>query len=237
MSQLDQLLEVQEHDTTADQLRHRRSTLPERSNLEECRGSLAATEVDLADAAEERAEIAEDIKHIEQEVASLEARVKEVDHLLHSGAVAAPRELKALQDEIASLQRRQRMLEDGELDLMERAEPLDKTIAELGGRRTQLEARAGELEAELAAAERSVDDEIVEVEARRAALAADLPDDVLTTYERLRKQFAGVAVAKLSGGTCGGCFLGLSAVEVDRIKKQPPDALINCEECGRILVR
>jgi predicted nucleic acid-binding Zn-ribbon protein len=237
MSPLDQLLEVQEHDTTADQLRHRRSTLEERTNLQECREMLAATEVDLGDATEERSEIADDIKHVEQEVASLERRVTEVDHLLHSGAVAAPRELKALQDEISSLQRRQRMLEDGELDLMERAEPLDKTIEELSGRKTQLEERAGELENELAAAEITVNDEIAEVEQRRADLAAELPDDMLATYDRLRSQLAGVAVAKLSGGTCGGCFLSLSAVEIDRIKKQPADAVINCEECGRILVR
>jgi hypothetical protein len=237
MSPLDQLLEVQEHDTTADQLRHRRSTLQERTDLQECRDMLAATDGDLGDATEERVEISADIKHVEQEVASLERRVHEVDHLLHSGAVAAPRELKALQDEIASLQRRQRMLEDGELDLMERAEPLDKTIEELSIRKDHLEKRVGEVEKELAAAESVVDEEIAEVEQRRAALVADLPDDMLATYDRLRSQFAGVAVAKLSGGTCGGCFLSLSAVEVDRIKKQPADAVINCEECGRILVR
>ena len=237
MTPLDQLLEVQEHDTSADQLRHRLSTLPERTNLDDCRETLAATEAELLDSTEEREEIAEDIKHVEQEVTSLGQRAKEVDHLLHSGAVAAPRELKALQDEIASLQRRQRMLEDGELDLMERAEPLDKTIQELRTRKEQLDQRVGELEAELAAAEASVDAEIAEVTERREKLAAELPDEMLATYERLRGQLAGVAVARLSGGTCGGCFLSLSAVEVDRIKKLPDDAVVNCEECGRILVR
>lgn len=237
MTQLNQLLEVQNHDTTADQLRHRRETLPERTHLEECRAALAGVESELADGLEERAEIADDIKHIEQEVASLEQRVKEVDHLLHSGAVAAPRELKALQDEIASLQRRQRMLEDGEIELMERAEPLDVTLGELTARKDQFETRVGELEAELVAAEAAVDAELKATEQERARLVADVPDDLLATYDRLRGRFAGVAVAKLNGGTCGGCFLSLSAVEVDRIKKQPADAVINCEECGRILVR
>ncbi|MEL7209782.1 MAG: C4-type zinc ribbon domain-containing protein, partial [Actinomycetota bacterium] len=194
-------------------------------------------EDELADAVEERQEIVDDIKHVEQEVDALEQRVKEVDHLLHSGAVAAPRELKALQDEIASLQRRQRMLEDGEIELMERAEPLDKTIGELTERTGQLEGRVGELEGELAEAEAGVDAEIAEVEAARASLVADVPADMLDEYDALRGRMAGVAVAKLSGGTCGGCFLSLSAVEVDRIKKLPADAVINCEECGRILVR
>lgn len=237
MTALDQLLEVQKHDTTADQLRHRRANLAERANLDECRAALATTEEDLAETTEERTEIAEDVKHIEGEVTSLDQRAKEVDHLLHSGAVAAPRELKALQDEIASLERRKRMLEDEELDLMERAEPLDATLEELGARKSQLEQRATELEQELSGAEAAVDEEIAEVEQRRDELVADIPADLLTTYDRLRSQLAGVAVAKLNGSTCGGCFLSLSAVEVDRIKKQPADAVINCEECGRILVR
>jgi predicted nucleic acid-binding Zn-ribbon protein len=29
----------------------------------------------------------------------------------------------------------------------------------------------------------------------------------------------------------------LPATEIDRIKHQPPDALVHCDQCGRILVR
>ena len=71
-----------------------------------------------------------------------------------------------------------------------------------------------------------------------AAAAADGVDaELLATYEGLRGELGGIAVARLVGSVCGGCHLGLSAVEVDRIKKQPPDALVRCDECGRLLVR
>ncbi|MDZ7733961.1 MAG: C4-type zinc ribbon domain-containing protein [Acidimicrobiia bacterium] len=59
----------------------------------------------------------------------------------------------------------------------------------------------------------------------------------LEEYEKLRRQLGGIGVAPLEGGTCGGCNLTLSAVERDRIKSEPPDAVIHCEECGRLLVR
>ena len=41
------------------------------------------------------------------------------------GAVKAPKELQALQDEIDALHRRQSTLEDHVLELMEQVEPLD----------------------------------------------------------------------------------------------------------------
>jgi predicted nucleic acid-binding Zn-ribbon protein len=234
---LDQLLEVQEHDTTVRQLEHRLETLREQKALNECEAAIKATGADLEVARAERLEIATGVSRLDKEVESLQGRVQEVEQLLHSGAIAAPKELKALPDEIASHQRRQRMLEDDELELMERAEPLDAGIAELEEREEQLEERALELTAELAEATATIDSELTTTRAARADLAGSLPDDLLATYDRLCDQLAGVAVARLTGGTCGGCHLGLSAVEVDRIKKQPADAIINCEECGRILVR
>lgn len=234
---LEQLLAVQEHDTTVRQLEHRLSTLDEQRALDECQAAIAATEGELEEARAERLEVANGVNRLEKEVEALQARVKEVDHLLHSGAIVAPKELKALQDEIGSHERRQRMLEDDELELMERAEPLDATIAELEERHAALEGRAVELTAELAEATSAIDEELRQVRGERDALAAEVPDDLLDHYDKLRARMGGVAVARLSGGTCGGCHLGLSAVEVDRIKKMPPDTIVNCEECGRILVR
>ena len=41
---------------------------------------------------------------------------------------------------------------------------------------------------------------------------------------------------RLVGGSCGGCHLALSVMELDRVRKAAPDAVITCEQCGRILV-
>ena len=64
-----------------------------------------------------------------------------------------------------------------------------------------------------------------------------MPEDLWPEYDRLRAALGGVAVARLVNGTCQGCHLRLSAVEVDRIRKLSPDEPVHCEECGRLLVR
>jgi len=38
-------------------------------------------------------------------------------------------------------------------------------------------------------------------------------------------------------GRCGGCHLALPATEVARLRIEPADTLVTCEQCERILVR
>ena len=71
----------------------------------------------------------------------------------------------------------------------------------------------------------------------RVTAAATVAPDLLARYERLRTQLGGTGAARLVGGSCSGCHLSLPAMEVDRIRKAPPDEVITCDQCGRILVR
>ena len=93
------------------------------------------------------------------------------------------------------------------------------------------------LRAELAEAEVTVDAEIQGVVSARDAAIAPIPAALLATYERLRTRLGGVGVAPLVGASCGGCHLTLSASELDRIRRLPPDEVVTCDQCGRILVR
>ena len=54
---------------------------------------------------------------------------------------------------------------------------------------------------------------------------------------RLREQHGGVGAAALRRGQCQGCHLSLTTVEMNRIRAAPPDEVLRCEECRRILVR
>jgi hypothetical protein len=75
------------------------------------------------------------------------------------------------------------------------------------------------------------------VRRERDELAGTVDPELLTEYDELRKRSGGIAIARLVGGSCGGCHLSLPAVDVDRIKKLSPDAPAHCEECGRLLAR
>jgi predicted nucleic acid-binding Zn-ribbon protein len=156
---------------------------------------------------------------------------------MYSGSITAPRELQAMQEEIDGLTRRQRGLEDEVLDILEALEPLQQEVDTLEGRREALMGDVERTRAELAEAEAGVDAELAVATGERDALAAQLPADLLATYERLRGQLGGIAVARLQGTQCLGCHLSLPATELDAIRRADPDAVVTHEECGRILVR
>ncbi|MDZ7677055.1 MAG: C4-type zinc ribbon domain-containing protein [Acidimicrobiales bacterium] len=236
MSVLEQLLEVQELDTRIDQLRHRRDHLPERDELSE----IAAAERDLdtrrREVDDQAAALARSQKRIEDELASVEAKRAEADKRLYSGTVTAPRELQALQDEVSSLGRRTSELEDELLEVLTETEPVDEARAALDAEASTLAGRRSSVEAQLEDAEREVSAELSEVTAAREAASAEVPAETLQDYEARRKHLGGIAIARLHGTSCGGCHLTLSAVEIDRIRKLPPDEPATCEECGRMLV-
>jgi len=237
MSRWDALLAVQDHDTHADQLEHRRQTMPQRADLDAAMAELAKLEGRSAEVEASRHELARAQQRLEDEIASLNAKATEHDKLLYSGTISNPRELQALQDEIGLLKRRVGQLEDQELELMEQIEPLDADLAKLGEERAGLDDRASALRAEIAEAEVAIDDELAAVRAEREALLSDVEPELLAEYEQLRPRTGGIAIARLVGTSCGGCHLTLSAMEVDRIKKLPVDAPVHCEECGRLLAR
>lgn len=235
MSRWDALLAVQDHDTLADQLIHRRRTLPAHAELERLMALLVALEARAAEVEAAHHELSRSQQRLEDEIASLNDRAAHHDKTLYSGSIGNPRELQALQDEIAALKRRVGQLEDQELDLMEQIEPLEAELASLAGERASLDDGAAALRAQIAEDEVAIDTELDTVRAERAALLTDVESELLAEYEQLRPHSDGIAIARLVGGSCGGCHLSLSAMEVDRIKKLRPEELVHCEECGRLL--
>lgn len=237
MSSLDGLLAVQERDTEIDQLRHRRATLPARAtlaDLEKAAAALAARQVVVGG---ERGGVEDRRAVLEKEVSELEQRLKDLDRRMRSGEVTATRELTAMVEQSNSLERRRSDLEDEELELMVALEPLDEELADISRRQAELTEQTGALRVELAESEAELDRELAEATEGRETAATGMPDNLMANYERLRQRLGGVGAARLVGSSCGGCHLVLSATEVDRIRREPPDAVIVCEQCGRILVR
>jgi predicted nucleic acid-binding Zn-ribbon protein len=237
MSRWDALLSVQEHDTTLDQLTHKRRTMPARAELEAAMAELAKLEQRAAEVEATRHELARAQQRLEDDISAISDKAAQHDKTLYSGTVGNPRELQAMQDEIASLKRRISQLEDQELELMEQIEPLDADLARLAAERAALDERATGLRAQIAEDEVSIDEQLATVRSERDALVAGVEPELLAEYEQLRPHSGGIAIARLVNGSCGGCHLGLSAVEIDRIKKLPPEAIVHCEECGRLLAR
>ena len=231
------LLRVQDHDTAADRLRHRRQNLPELAELRACEDELARLETTLAEVAADAAEAARLQRRVEAELALLESKVSELDAKLYSGVVTVPRELQAMQTEGEAMRQRRAALEDEVLDAMGARETLDEQLGELESRRAELDREGVRLRAAVAESQAGVDRDLAAELAARQESAAAIPADVTALYEQLRAHLGGVAAAPLVNGRCGGCHLALPATELDRMRKEPADALVRCEQCERILVR
>jgi predicted nucleic acid-binding Zn-ribbon protein len=232
----DTLLKVQDLDTAIDQLRRRKETLPAREALTTALAERAALEADVAELRGQVADLAGRQAAIEEQIAQTAARRHTLEARMESGAVSDPRDLQAVDHEVHHLADRQSQFEDAELELVAEQEPLDDALATNTATTAALDARAEELRAEIAEAEKVIDAEVVSAGTERAELAAGLPEELSARYEALRTKLGGVGAARLVGDHCDGCHLTLPSVEVDRIRHLPADRFATCDQCGRILV-
>jgi uncharacterized protein len=221
------LLEVQEHDTAIDRLHHRRAHLREREELTGVERRIAGLSGQRAEVQVRRDQVLERQASLESGITVAGERIKEIEGRLYSGQVSATRDILAMQAEVDSLKARRSSLEDELLASMEEDEPLAAQVAAFEAEEAGLHAAADRLRRVIVEAEREA----------RAADAAGVPESLIATYERLRTKLGGVGAARLVGPSCSGCHLTLPVQEVARIKREPPESLILCDQCGRILVR
>src|SRR5436305_14016331 len=135
MAVLEDLLVVQEHDSAADRLRHKKDTLPEQARLDEIEKSIAGLDASIAETGGRRDEVARRQQRHEDELSSVEAKIGEVDKRLYSGTVSAPRELQAMEADIASLKRHRSDIEEHVLEAMQEREPLDAELTTVAQQR------------------------------------------------------------------------------------------------------
>jgi uncharacterized protein len=234
---LARLLDVQDHDTVVDQLRHRRATLPERAELANVERQLGTLDARTKELRITRDELGDRQAALEQQIEASRTRRDVLEKRLFGGQVVAVRELQAMNEEVKHLTRHITELEDREIEVMEGLEPLDVELSAGDVMRDARESDCDRLRAAIGATEVALDAELAaEIRARDAA-ASGVRDELLARYEQLRARLGGTGAARLVSGSCSGCHLALSAMELDRIRKAPPDAVITCEQCGRILVR
>ncbi|HYA45377.1 MAG TPA: C4-type zinc ribbon domain-containing protein [Acidimicrobiales bacterium] len=236
MADLDSLLALQDLDIKVEQQLHKRASLPARFDLAEIEARISEKRASRSTLAVTRDEIADRQAAAEAEMKATEARVAQVNARLYSGQISATRELVAMSADVDLLRKRASDFEDQALALMEEREPLDAALAGIDEELAVMEGRRSTISRQLAVGEAVVDAELAALSDQRPVAAGAVPPQLLSTYDRLRGRLGGVAVARLVGGRCDGCHLSLPAMELDRIRHQPPGRLEYCEQCGRILV-
>jgi len=234
---LAQLLVVQEHDSAIDRLTHSRTSLPEFAALRMIDDERSHVERERSTVADERHRLEREQKRLEDDAALVTDRIEREEGRLYDGTVTAHKDLQAIQEELVTLRSRREGIEDKVLDAMEQGEPLDETLADFDAKLAAIEARRAEANESLASSQAAIDREIEAERAMRAEAVAEVAPELVEIYEATRAACGGVGICRLVDKTCQGCHLTLSAVEYDRLRKEPDDAIVRCGECNRILVR
>ncbi len=150
------------------------------------------------------------------------------------------KEYKAFLTEVNTFKADRDRLETAALELMAKADELKKQIAELSGKRGEREqvrkVAAGEREQRF----KEIEVRVNELKAERIKLAADVPADTLTMYQRLIDQRGDEAMGpieiqdrKRHEYTCGVCMMALPIDSVSGLLSS--GKLTRCKSCECIL--
>lgn len=231
------LLQVQRLDTQLDQIALKLERLPERAHAMEVMREVEALRLSVVTLTTEVADIELEVSKAEEDVAQVRARASRDQSLLDGGSISDSKQLTELQHEVGTLARRQQELEDVEIEVLERLEARNRELADTKVALAEREAQAAQAVAASEVATAELNAERAQIETERATKVADIPNDLLALYERIRSDNGGVGAAHLQKGRCQGCRIELSPVAMSAVRKAAPAELVRCEECRAILVR
>jgi predicted nucleic acid-binding Zn-ribbon protein len=228
------LLDLQQLDTSLQQLAHRARQLPELKALADLdqevavlRGRLTTEEGVAEDARRE-------LKRIESDVQVVEARVtRDRDRLQAS---SSQKDIQALEQELAALANRQSDLEDVELEVMDRVEQASGIVAATQAELDALAVRRAELDAARLESLATVESERAHATANRSTIAQKVPADLLALYERQRERY-GTGASLLRARVSSASGVELTGNDLAAVRNAAPDDVLLCPTSDAILVR
>jgi predicted nucleic acid-binding Zn-ribbon protein len=229
------LLDLAAVDGELARAEHRRRTLPEQAAVEAAERTLRAAADAVVVAQTALSDLDRDVAKLDREVEQVRTRETRDRQLLENGSVSA-KQATDLQHELDSLARRRAVLEEEQLEVMERQEA---ATIDLGHETDAHDAAKTALEDAVVRRDGALTD-IGTTEARRGedrtALVGELPADLVALYDSIRAK-SGTGAGELVGNRCGACRLEMDRSELRDIQGAAPDDVVRCENCGAIVVR
>lgn len=229
MTTIEKLLVVQDRDRRIRQLSRESEDIPARRKLSEER--LREHKEALTAAQELLKKNAAAIKGVELEIDTCKQRILKLRE--QQASIKTNEQYRAMNNEVAGVEKQIREFEDREMVLMEETEGLRANVSRMEQRlkqedeivnsdRVQLEERLGALQAEIAKHKQD-----------RTGLIADIDPDWLSRYDRTFKHHPDFALVPVDQAACGGCHMKLPPQVVQNVKRN--QAMVCCSFCGRIL--
>jgi len=228
MSVVIKLLELQELEIEIAALE--KAITEARSNLGESQ-ALKKARVDAVKWDNHLRQLTSRQKDLELQSQELDAKLKNVNEKLYSGRVTNPKELTNLQQEADLLGTKAARVDEETIAVMEQTEKASDACKQS---QHTLKEEEDSSRIEQKKLKEEIEDMLQKLgllKQRHAQMSGEIPPQVLQQYERIKMQ-KGIAVARVSHGSCGGCRINLSTSQLQRVRNEP---LERCANCGRIL--
>jgi len=229
-AELQQLIALQNLDTTIRKLEKDQEAIPEKRA--EIEGEFDQRAFEIRALENRRDEAKHSRARLENEVVEQRGRAERAERNLMSSKkpdeyTAAIREADAARKQISAL----------ETQILEQMEQLDQAQAALTERAAEIVSLNSDRETRL----KAFDDETGTIAERltvarkeREELFANLPKPMSSLYSRIKNRIRdGVAVAEARNRSCSACFMSLRPQVMSEIRRG--DDIITCDNCGRIL--
>lgn len=230
------LLNLADLDQEVGRLQHSARSLPQHQSIKD----LMAARQDIADALTSANTEVDDlriaVRRAEADLVPVKERLARNQKRIDDGSVSDGKVLRGLMDEVEHLGKRISDLEDAELDVMGELEIAEARQAEFTAKKGEIETKLRDLVASRDEQVGKLAAEAKDIASSRQAVAAQVPDDLLKLYEKLRAS-SGSGAAQLHRGRCTGCQLEIPVSDLDGYRRAAANEVLRCVECDRILVR
>jgi len=230
-TELETLIHLQEYDTRIAALDAEAARLPRQ--IEAIQSALAEAKKSV-ETLKARVETAKkDLRARERDLDDVGAKRSKSESRLYE--VKTNDEYSAVLREIEEIKRTKAKIEEDILNLMELQERVAAEVREAEGRLRAREEQGRKDEGVVREKLALVQNELEVIRAERTTLARELPPGLLSSYERLLKARAGVAIAAVSPPAfiCGGCRVTIRPQAIQELRAATQ--LMLCESCGRYL--
>lgn len=227
------LLEMQQLDLEIMQAKKKRAELPQRIKVMMLRKKRAEIQLKLDQVFELQKKAETELAIVEDEDRALAEKQARAQELIDS-AGSDFRKVESHSREMAGAAKRREALSENKAEI-------DAQLEKIQGVRKQIEDAIAASEAEEAKLRASFEEEdnaLVDITrkctSRRNEIAAQLPADLLSKYEKIAKNVGGVAIGHLEEDRCGVCRVTLESGRLIDLKASAP--LGTCPNCKRLLV-
>jgi predicted nucleic acid-binding Zn-ribbon protein len=172
-------------------------------------------------------------RDLDLEIKGVVQKIQTTDQHLYSGKVSNPKELTDMQEEIASLKRRQSQLEDSLLEAMLQTEEGQAVAAEAQQALSAAEAAWAGSQTDLIDEKKRLETQLIDLDAKRQEAAQPVDPANLKKYEAMRQKRRGQVVALLQGDSCTLCGVEQTSMNAQQVRQG--HQIVVCESCGRIL--